>query len=247
MKRSISQLLLIVLLIFAGKTKAQYVPAYDNNGKPRSSYDRSVEEARNKAIKPYKQETVPTPKTYTPPQSSKPQTAIKTERIKKTYRYKARFSEGLAIVSNNDFYGNSKYGFVNESGEEVIPLIYDWAQPFENGTARVTEGQLHSFLIDRDGNKVTSEYYNTMQYFKEGMSCVLSNGGFGFIDKAGREVVRPQYGWANDFSEGFAAVQLKTAISNYGKGKWGFIDKRVKKFVNLIIVPLEISLMVWHV
>ena len=43
------------------------------------------------------------------------------------------FSEGLTRVKRS-----GKMGFANEKGEVVIPCIYDFAWPFENGYAKVT-------------------------------------------------------------------------------------------------------------
>ncbi len=48
-----------------------------------------------------------------------------------------------------------------------------------------------------------------------------SNGKWGFIDKAGREVVPARYDDTGDFSEGLAPVY----VGAHPHGKWGFIDK----------------------
>lgn len=76
--------------------------------------------------------------------------------------------------------------------------------------------------------------YGTME-FHEGLSKLFlyegSSGaptGVGFIDKAGKVVIPAEYDGAEDFSEGFAAVQKN--------GKWGFIDKTGKE-----ITPLQYS------
>lgn len=54
-----------------------------------------------------------------------------------------------ALVSRDD-----KFGFVNEHGKEVIPLMYDDATNFYNGFACVKKGSQH-YLIDKDGNIVS--------------------------------------------------------------------------------------------
>lgn len=49
---------------------------------------------------------------------------------------------------------NGKYGFVNRYGDEVIPLIYDEAEDFDNGEAQVSiNGEW--FYIDKNGNEVS--------------------------------------------------------------------------------------------
>ena len=37
----------------------------------------------------------------------------------------------------------------------------------------------------------------------------LENNNWGYIDKAGRFIINPQFAVADDFSDGFAAVKLK--------------------------------------
>ncbi len=51
------------------------------------------------------------------------------------YDFVGEFSEGLARVRR----GN-KWGYINEEGEEIIPLIYDYAHDFHNGTTSVKFG-----------------------------------------------------------------------------------------------------------
>ena len=51
------------------------------------------------------------------------------------YDYVGEFHEGLARVRKS-----SKWGYINEDGEEIIPLIYDYAHDFHNGTTNVKFG-----------------------------------------------------------------------------------------------------------
>ena len=62
----------------------------------------------------------------------------------KTYRSNREFSEGLKRVGNADGSGNNIYGFVNEAGEEVIPLQYDDASSFSDGLA-------HAYIKNKCG------------------------------------------------------------------------------------------------
>ncbi len=50
-------------------------------------------------------------------------------------------------------YMDERFGFVDERAKLVIPLKYEYARPFDRGTARVTlDGR--TFLIDPSGNEV---------------------------------------------------------------------------------------------
>lgn len=68
------------------------------------------------------------------------------------------FSDGLLRVAigevkfNGEWHGG-KWGFVDKTGKEVIPLKYDWTTIFENGKAKVgLNGR--EFYIDKTGKEV---------------------------------------------------------------------------------------------
>ena len=80
------------------------------------------------------------------------------------YDFARNFSEGLALVSKGEWvqekeYGatvevlkNSKSGFIDKTGKEVIPLQFDIANDFENGRAKVKlNGE--EFYINIEGEK----------------------------------------------------------------------------------------------
>ena len=58
---------------------------------------------------------------------------------------------------------------------------------------------------------------------------MIIGGKWGFIDKTGNYIVKPQFDDASPFSEGLAAVK----VDNYASGlaKWGYIDKTGKYVV----------------
>ncbi len=49
---------------------------------------------------------------------------------------------------------DSKIGFIDKTGKEIIPLIYDKAYGFSNGKAEVKMGD-KVFFINRDGNDIS--------------------------------------------------------------------------------------------
>lgn len=107
------------------------------------------------------------------------------------YTASTRFSEGLAAVAVGTG-ERARYGFVNAKGEMVIaprfePVIVHYGQ------------------IDRMGR------------FSEGLASVRVGDLYGYIDRRGEFVVRPQFIRAGDFSEGLACVVLGE--------KTGYIDR----------------------
>lgn len=68
------------------------------------------------------------------------------------YRDIGLFREGIASVSPCTG-SNYKQSYSNIYGEEVIPVIYDDADYFENGKTKVKPGK-KKFYIDTKGNQV---------------------------------------------------------------------------------------------
>jgi hypothetical protein len=73
--------------------------------------------------------------------------------------------------------------------------------------------------IDKTGKVVIdSGKYDSVGSFIDGLAIAyLEDSGCGFINDAGKEVIRPQFEQAGNFSEGLAVVQVGDS--------WGFIDK----------------------
>ena len=109
-----------------------------------------------------------------------------------------------------------KFGFIDQSGTEVVPCKYDWVGYFSEGLACVNLNDKCGF-IDQSGTEVIPCKYDGVKYSHEGLAAVELNGKCGFIDQSGTEIIPCKYDYVNDFSEGLAAVKLND--------KWGYIDK----------------------
>ena len=146
------------------------------------------------------------------------------------------FSEGLAAVCLND-----KLGYIDKSGKEVIPFIYDqtgdyyerfyelpdehdrpWA--FSDGLVKVESDGKPSY-IDKEGKQVIPIKYDDARSFSEGLAAVGLDGRYGFIDMAGNEVIPLQYDIAYDFIEGLGNVELDS--------KQIYIDKSGREVLSL--------------
>lgn len=135
------------------------------------------------------------------------------------------FSEGLALASK---FQELDYGFINEQGEEVIPMRYgNMTSSFSEGFAKVQKDDGTYGFIDKKGNEAFDcKYGYGTKSFSDGLACVnksvrmhISSHRFqyGFIDKKGNEVIECKYYEAESFSEGLAKVRMGH--------KYGFIDK----------------------
>ncbi len=142
------------------------------------------------------------------------------------YYFVSQFHDGLAAVTEPKE-GEYRTGFINSSGELAIPLKFTNAGIFSEGLAWVWSGSGENGYIDRTGQQVIkSRDYAEGRPFSEGLSAVqikanddanTAHGKWGFIDRNGNIVIKPQYEGAGDFVQGRAAVEVI--------GKWRYIDK----------------------
>jgi hypothetical protein len=135
-------------------------------------------------------------------------------RYSKKYDVVWSFSEGLACVQLN-----GKWGYIDKTGKEVIPLKYDNVFPFSEGLARVELNGRWGY-IDRTGKKITPLKYDVTWPFSEGLAPVLLSGKWGYIDKTGKEVIPLKYDVVRGFFEGLATVNFN--------GQFFSIDKTGK-------------------
>lgn len=95
--------------------------------------------------------------------------------------------EGWALVSKDGL-----YGFIDESGIEVVPPAYDFIGKFgahgREDWALVSRNGLYGF-IDRNGIEVVPLKYDMIDKFKKKRAIVHKNGRQGIIDADGIEIV----------------------------------------------------------
>ena len=104
------------------------------------------------------------------------------------------FSEGYAAVCKN-----GKWGYIDKTGQEVIPCKYDWANPFHEGLASVRFSYDSGYgFIDTTGREVIRHRreIEIPGEFSEGLVVVKneSNDRFFVLDREGRKVFQGAYG-----------------------------------------------------
>jgi len=149
------------------------------------------------------------------------------DRLPKTTIAVGEFHEGRALIyvrkivrDESREYPDSVAGYIDETGEVVIAAAFDVAKDFSEGLAYVeVEAQGFKGFIDRMGHRVITFVGKKAKDFHEGLAASQSEGNkWGYINRSGKWIVRPQYEFTDDFSEGMAGV-----VSN---GKYGFINKQ---------------------
>lgn len=103
------------------------------------------------------------------------------------------FSEGMCPVVNDD----KKVGFVNETGELVIPCKYACSLDFREGLCRVQDAEtLMNGYINKIGETVIPFIYRKAGDFKNGLAIVRDNSGYYGAINQKNEVVYPfKYDW----------------------------------------------------
>ena len=109
----------------------------------------------------------------------------------KNYDYFWSFDEnGLCMVRSDQEHGYL-YGYVNEKGDEQIPVEYDHLYSFENGiTIAKKEGWYGAIDLN---NRVVISFnlpYDDVRGFRNGRAAVKNSAGkWGVIDTSGNEIV----------------------------------------------------------
>jgi hypothetical protein len=125
------------------------------------------------------------------------------------YDWVGVFSEGLVPVRLN-----GKYGFVNKTGKEIVPLKYDFARDFNQDLQGLAIVKLNDkcHYIDKKGNRWK---YDEAYGFEEDLAPVMLNGKWGYIDRNKKEVIPLKYDFAGSFNlelQGLALVKLNDKL-----------------------------------
>lgn len=125
--------------------------------------------------------------------------------------------DGLALVMREDYRGDSRYGYIDLQGNEVVAPQYAIAEQFSNGRALVSREHLSGcFYIDSNGTPVTPEQYSYSSglFSESGLAPVLATGystldseiPWDYIDLNGNVVLSQRVyrgDWDNDIPGNF--------------------------------------------
>ena len=167
------------------------------------------------------------------------------------YDYIGNVSDGLCPVRYNE-----KWGYIDTTGKEVIPCIYDYDYEYDRigyyyeGLLAVRKNYAWGF-VDTTGIEVIPCIYDIISEFSEDLLMVkfLNQKSIidGFVDfRRGRSNIKERIGYINtkgelishrlyedgkDFLNGFAAVKEQE--------KWGFIDTTGNEVIPCIFDNVE--------
>lgn len=148
------------------------------------------------------------------------------------YDYEGKNSEGLIRVKNGTF-PDLKCGYINDIGEEMIPLIYAGARDFHEGLAAVKIGNFSTGkwgFINTTGKLVIPFLFDKPRAFTCGLAKVIYNGEWCFVDRNGNKVISlKDYDGGSRFHNGYAIVTKKNGTPF--DELFGIIDQTGKEVI----------------
>ena len=160
------------------------------------------------------------------------------------YSFVCNFSGGLAAVKVRKG-TDEKWGFIDKTGKEVVPAIYDKMKNLSNGMAIVGKYEKNKYhggygvgfheeacttwgYIDVTGKEIIPRMYNVFRDFSDGMAVVGIGdwrgdmkvvygevhvsynfyGKYGYVNDAGNEVIPCKFDYADNFFDGIAMVMV---------------------------------------
>ncbi|WP_223702406.1 WG repeat-containing protein [Sutcliffiella deserti] len=112
------------------------------------------------------------------------------------------------------------WGYINESGEFVIPPRYEDASEFqENGLAIVRKKG--TGLIKRNGRFAVPPIYSSISPFTDGRAVVLTEQGFKVINEKGKVLTEKAYPFISSYKENRAVFQ---ETDQNGNIVYGYLD-----------------------
>lgn len=133
-----------------------------------------------------------------------------------------RFGDRVSDITNPDIIQTDMsgetwaYGFMDHSGNMVIPQMFSGAGNFSEGLAAVRNADKQWGYIDKTGNTVIPFAYDGAASFADGLAAVSKDGKTGYIN-AQNEIVIPFA-----YEDGFGAGGGVCVVAK--NGKYGLID-----------------------
>lgn len=154
--------------------------------------------------------------------------------VEPTHHYISGFADGIAQFSNDIKYtqkptyflqdGPATFGLMDSNGKVIVEPKYSTIFTFYDGLAQTTYQEKWGFIDKKGAWQENFRGYVTRN-FSEGMAGAYTpEDGYGYINKKGEFVIKPEFTEVKEFSGGLAPVRKDKT--------WGFIDKTGKLVIS---------------
>jgi hypothetical protein len=116
-----------------------------------------------------------------------------------------------------------EWGYVNATGETVIPPRFRVAGKFHDGRAPVTNGMYWGY-IDRAGEIAIEPQFVVVGRFADGVAPVVVDRKYVLVSRSGERVGTASYPFIGEFSEGLASVCTGSL--------WGYLDNTCEMVID---------------
>lgn len=140
----------------------------------------------------------------------------------KKYAFISDYSNGMALISVTSSDGNSRYGYIDLNGNEIISPQYLSANDFKDDVALVKLDNNKYGLIDKKGALIQSYNYPYVAWYDNGLMVFsdTNDGLYGFIDRKGNVAIKPIFKEAQGFKNNMAVVSEASDFN----GPYGLIN-----------------------
>ena len=139
------------------------------------------------------------------------------------------FYNNIATICNKD----GEWIFISQKGDTLFPTTYSKATVFSEGYAWILKkGEMPGAINTKGDIHISLRDIREVRVFHESRAAFAitkrKNVLWGYIDKNGNEIIKPQYRNVHNFRLGMAAVQENT------EGKWGYIN-----LMGEVVIPFQ--------
>ena len=157
------------------------------------------------------------------------------EKVSDTYDQISPISSSLAAV-----FQSKKWGVINESGSEIIPVNYAEIQyDKEYIAAKMISNKAKWIIFDLYGFPKTKLHYDSLKVMSEGRIPIMRKDRWGYLDRYGVEIIAPIFESAGEFQNGAAHVKFfgqSGLIDRSGKWILPPINKHIIAFNESVIL-----------
>jgi hypothetical protein len=126
--------------------------------------------------------------------------------------------------------GGSKWGYINEKGNFVLPPKYEMALDFQENGLAIVQLNNSTGIINNEGYFIVKPKYETISPFSEGRATAIGDKGFKVVDESGKEITSKAYSFIGDYKEGRAVAANTTENGEY---LYGYLNRRGNEVIPL--------------